>query len=153
MRLTPLDILLASESYDGNNLSFIGEDSATCRSDGIAAHYQCPNSDCQRCYDRDLNEVDESELIIPADLTYHIKGDVVEEVSTTSPTCQEPGSKTLKVKCTVCENEYEITETIDALRHELKVVPAKDATCETPGNIEYYVCQNCEGWFLKDGSC
>jgi len=35
-------------------------------------------------------------------------------------------------------------------KHELTLVPAKDATCMEPGNIAYYVCSGCSDRFTDD---
>lgn len=133
-------------SEDNSLLNYVPESPATCTVDGTAAHYVCRT--CGQKYDSELIPFTEmSHLTIPA---HHTPGEVVGEPVIIPATCQEPGSKTLKVKCTVCENEYEITETIPVINHDLELVPAKDATCETPGNQEYYVCKNCKEWFLTD---
>ena len=69
-----------------------------------------------------------------------------EGVVTTQPTCTENGKKTF-----ACKNNpsHTKTEQVEALGHNLTHVEAKEATCETSGNIEYWYCDRC-GKFFRD---
>ncbi len=44
--------------------------------------------------------------------------------------------------CTEC-NTYSETVTIPSLEHNFKIMPASEATCQTPGHTSYKACTNC----------
>lgn len=37
-----------------------------------------------------------------------------------------------------------------SVEHDLEFVPAVDPTCEEPGNVAYYYCKDCGGYFLNE---
>ncbi len=64
-------------------------------------------------------------------------------------TCTSKGS--MLYTCTVSGCGATKTEEIDLLEHTLTThVEAKNATCITPGNIEYYQCSVCNKYFKAD---
>ena len=63
-----------------------------------------------------------------------------------APTCEKKGYENAGYACTVCgegvtKNQVPAAKAIPALGHDLKKEDAKDATCTTDGNIDYYVCE------------
>ena len=62
---------------------------------------------------------------------------------TKAATCTAAGVRTYT--CSRCKDMY--TESIPALGHSLKKIPAKAATTSAEGNIEYYTCTRCGGLF------
>lgn len=66
---------------------------------------------------------------------------------TTPATCTAPGVKTYT--CAKCGKTR--TEPLGVLDHDLKVTPAKAATCDEAGNKEYYTCSVCKKVF-KDAN-
>ena len=64
-----------------------------------------------------------------------------------APTCTEAGSR--ERVCSVC-GEAKETMTLDAIGHDMTLVPAKDAKCGVAGNIAYYKCSRCEGKYFVD---
>lgn len=67
-----------------------------------------------------------------------------------SSTCTEAGI-TAGEKCSVCGYVIEAQTATPALGHELDHVEAKTATCSSVGNIEYWHCERCDGYF-KDSA-
>ena len=71
-------------------------------------------------------------------------------VVTTPPTCTEEG-----VETRTCKKDPSHTETrpVAKIPHPLEKVPAKAATCEEAGNVEYYRCTACGALFADaDGN-
>jgi len=79
--------------------------------------------------------------VIPVDKDNHKFEAVV-----TAPTCTEKGYTTYKC---ACGDSYTADEKSPA-GHKLTKTEAKDATCTEAGNIEYYTCNVCEGYFLDE---
>ena len=70
-------------------------------------------------------------------------------------TCLKNGKYDEVVYCNKCDTQLQReTYTIEASVefHNMSVILATAATCETSGNIEYYICGECGGWFLPDFS-
>nr|MCR5042435.1 hypothetical protein [Clostridia bacterium] len=89
----------------------------------------------------------ESTAPIPA-TGNHTPGAAVETVIK-APTCAAAGSKKVTVKCSVCKQVLsETTQTIPATgAHTLRHVAAKEGTCVSEGNAEYWVCTVCGKYF------
>ena len=68
-------------------------------------------------------------------------------IVTKAATCEENGIKTY-----TCQNNssHTYTEVIPATGHHLVKTDAKEATCETDGNTEYYTCSNCSKVFADE---
>lgn len=62
-------------------------------------------------------------------------------------TCKNVGSKSRH--CIRCDAKTDVTE-IPASGHNMKKVPAKEATEKETGNIEYYVCSVCQKYFSDE---
>lgn len=131
-----------------NTLTDVPEVPATCRTDGTSAYKVC--SECQKKYDSNLMEfTDMSHVTIPA---HHVSGGW-EKGPYIPPTCKAPGSDSRVQHCENCH--MKIAEELtplepSSLYHNPVQVAAVAASCETPGNEEYYVCQECGEWFLID---
>ena len=52
-------------------------------------------------------------------------------------------------KCEACGHAW-ITEVLEALDHNMAYTPAKENNCKEAGNIAYYYCSICEGYFADD---
>ena len=79
--------------------------------------------------------------VMPVDESNH-KHEVVE----TAPTCTEMGYFTYTCEC----GDMYKSDGEPALGHKMTKAEAKAATCEAAGNIEYYTCDVCEGYFLDE---
>ena len=120
-----------------HNLTAVAAVEATCETDGNIAYYEC---ECGK-YFEDADAVteitDKASVVIPA--TGH---DWDEGTVTTEPTETAKGVKTF-----TCKNDasHTKTEEIPELGHQCKLhltaVEAKEADCETAGNIAHYVCE------------
>lgn len=64
-----------------------------------------------------------------------------------SPTCTEKGSRSRH--CLNCEEKTEVTE-IAVTPHSLTHVEHKEATADAAGNIEYWACADCAGYFSDE---
>ena len=64
-------------------------------------------------------------------------------------TCKNVGSKSRH--CIRCDAKTDVTE-IPASGHNMKKVPAKEATEKETGNIEYYVCSVCQKYFSDEAA-
>lgn len=62
-------------------------------------------------------------------------------------TCKNVGSKSRH--CIRCDAKTDVTE-IPASGHNMKKVPAREATEKETGNIEYYVCSVCQKYFSDE---
>jgi len=119
------------------HLTAVAAVEATCETDGNIAYYEC---ECGK-YFEDADAVteitDKASVVIPA--TGH---DWDEGTVTT-----EPGEETKGEKTYTCKNDasHTKTEEIPELGHQCKLhltaVEAKEADCETAGNIAHYVCE------------
>jgi len=119
------------------HLTAVAAVAATCETDGNIAYYEC---ECGK-YFEDADAVteitDKASVVIPA--TGH---DWDEGTVTT-----EPGEETKGEKTYTCKNDasHTKTEEIPELGHQCKLhltaVEAKEADCETAGNIAHYVCE------------
>ena len=125
---------------------------ATCTENGVKAHYQCKNQNCNKYLlekkapgsDKAvLVEVEEDEIITESSLG-HEWGEWFE---TTSATEEAEGVEART--CTRCNEEE--TRAIPAIGHvhSMTHVDAKPATCSSEGSIAYYKCSGC-GLCFKD---
>ena len=126
----------------------------TCTEDGNNAYYTCKT--CGKVFQdaAGATETTVKQETIPA------TGHTMEKTEAKDATCTEAGNKEYYT-CKTCGKVFkdvagakETTvkdETIDALGHQLKKIPAKAATYDAAGNNEYYVCERC-GKFFKDAA-
>ena len=66
-------------------------------------------------------------------------------------TCTEDGV-TAGEKCSVCGYVTEEQKTLSKLEHKLTHFNAKEANCSSVGNIEYWYCERCEGYFTDEAA-
>ena len=123
---------------------YVEEVPSTCKTEGTMAHYVC--AECGRLFvleNQEYREVSPEELVLPkSDHTF-------EEAEVVPSTCSERGYR--RGVCTVC-GEVAIEELEELAPHTLVLIPETDSTCSKRGNIEYYVCSECQGRFiLSDG--
>ena len=52
-------------------------------------------------------------------------------------------------RCEACGHAW-TTEVLEALDHNMAYTPAKENNCKEAGNIAYYYCSECEGYFADD---
>ena len=71
---------------------------------------------------------------------------------TTQPTCTAEGKTVYTGQAAFEGNTYTDTRTVNipALGHELHLIPAQEATCESEGNITYYLCARCHKLFADE---
>lgn len=77
-----------------------------------------------------------------------------EEQNHKYPTCVMPGSYEVVTRCIDCEEQVDCVtmklEISENAHKAMQTIPYSAPTCETPGNIEYYVCNDCDRWFQPD---
>lgn len=98
-------------------------------------------------------------LVKNDDGTYGVHEHELVEVPAKEPTCTEDGNKTYW-RCSICGDVFadkDMSEpttledvAIPALNHEAVHVPAKDATQDEAGNIEYWQCSKCGKLFSDE---
>ena len=111
------------------------EEPATCGENGTKEYWSC--SDCGLLFadDEGNSELSRAELVIYATQGHEWGAWTV----TKEADCMHEGSR--ERVCDVCGDKQ--TQTLDAL-HEMQHYAAKEATCESAGNIEYYGCGRCK---------
>ena len=120
----------------GHNMTHHAEVPATCGENGTKEYWSC--SDCGLLFadDEGNSELSRAELVI-----YATQGHEWGEWTVTKAAdCTHEGSR--ERVCDVCGDKQ--TQTLDALGHEMQHHIAKEATCESAGNIEYYGCGRCK---------
>ena len=134
----------------GHNIVKIEEKAATCAEEGNIEHYKCEK--CGKLY-RDAGGAEE----INADevLVEKLEHSIV-WVERKPATCAEYGNIS-HYKCEECGKLFsnrggtqEISAedvVIEKVSHNMRWALAKDATCETDGNIECYICISCDKLF------
>ena len=110
----------------GHDWKFVDEKEATCTEDGNNAYAYCDREGCGE-YKDGIEKV-----IYPK--TGHNMGPMIY----TAPTCTENGSNVRKCQNARCT--YEEVTVLTKLGHDMKLVPAKAATCTVAGNEAYYEC-------------
>lgn len=122
-----------------HNVEPVEEIPATCEKTGTKAYYICTDEGCGKKFldDKYKEEItDESELVIPA------KGHKWGEWEETTPaTINTKGVETRTCKNDATHTETRVTPTLSHT-HDMVKIPAKEAGCEEPGNVEYWHCAN-----------
>ncbi len=119
---------------------------ATCTAAGNIEYYKCYDPECNKLFADELgeNEVSADSVVIPAG------GHKLVAVGTPSdPTCTD-GGVTAGEKCSVCGTLITAQEVLTPKGHHATKVNAVAATCTTPGTVEYYACDDCDGNFLDE---
>ena len=111
------------------------ETPATCGASGTKAHYYCEQCHKYFADEGAAQELTLSDISLPARENHSWS-----EWTEPAVSCTQGGEKTRF--CTVCGDKQ--TDTLDALGHEMEHYAAKEATCESAGNIEYYGCGRCK---------
>lgn len=65
-----------------------------------------------------------------------------------APTCTAAG--TGHTECKLCGDIMNTDVSVGKTPHTLVLVPAKNATLQETGNVEYYKCQECDGYFSDE---
>ncbi len=118
---------------------------ATCETAGNIAHYKCEK--CNKLFsdDKGKTEISNDAVYIPA------KG----HDWNTWKVVKEPTETMAGLKVRVCKNDslHIENEDIPALgghSHPLIKIDAKEASCDTDGNIEYWYCETCDKYYSDD---
>lgn len=120
------------------------ETPATCGASGTKAHYYCEQCHKYFADEGAAQELTLSDISLPTSENHSWS-----EWTEPAVSCTQGGEKTRF--CTVCGDKQ--TDTLDALGHEMQHYAAKEATCESAGNIEYYGCGRCKLNFAdEDGN-
>jgi len=106
-----------------HNIVFVEALEATCQSMGHIAHYKC--TDCNTCWDNELGQ-----------------GMPINRMIYTFTDCK--ALYACESKCQWCFADVE-TE-----GHTLTHVEAVDSTCIFNGNVEYWTCSDCGGYWLDE---
>ncbi len=125
----------------GHKMTFHKEVAATCLDEGNIAYYTCDV--CEGYFlDEDGKEATSAEKIVAKAIGHEY------EAVVTAPTCTEKGYTTY-----TCKNDPEhtyIADYVDAAGHKMTFHKEVAATCLDEGNIAYYTCDVCEGYFLDE---
>ena len=120
----------------------------TCQKEGNIEYYTC---DLCHKYFSDSNgehEINSEDTIIP--MAHHYIEVISMEYLASQATCDQDAS--YYKSCEYCHEKS--SETFSApntkLPHSLSKVEATTATCEQEGNIEYYICSNCNKYFSDE---
>lgn len=137
-------------------MNTIEENPATCTAEGRKEYYQCQKSNCGRMYS-DETGLNETTL---EDLKIDKLHDHLEVVDAKEATCIVNGNKK-HYKCNSCNKLYEDSLGTTEIQEEdvlilaqhgtLTRVPALEPTCLNQGNVEYYTCDKCEDYIVKQG--
>ena len=128
----------------GHEMQHYAAKEATCGASGTKAHYYC-----EQCHKYFADEGAAQELTL-SDISLPASGNHSwSEWTEPAVSCTQGGEKTRF--CTVCGDKQ--TDTLDALGHDMQHYAAKEATCKSAGNIEYYGCGRCHLNFAdEDGN-
>lgn len=116
---------------------------ATCETDGSIEYWHCDGCDKYFADADAQHEISKNDIPIAAPGHDWDNGAVVQE-----PTCDKDGTKVYTCRRDASHTK---TETVPALGHDLHLVPAVAATCETDGHSAYYECERC-GRLFADGT-
>ena len=132
-------------AHKDEELTLNNAQTATCTEKGHTAYYSC--SGCQDWFEDATGSVkieDKSSIETPIDPDAH---DWDEGKVTKEATCTEEGTKTYTCRR---DGTHTRTEAIEKKPHTMQKTPAKSATCEEDGNIEYYTCSECNKLFKDE---
>lgn len=135
-------------SYGAHSFgAWVNETAATCTATGEKGHYTC--AVCQKNFDETFAEI--ADLTIQKDATNHVGAEELRNRK--DATCREDGY-TGDLCCTACNNVITAGQVISktTVPHRGTKTAAKNATCETAGNLEYYTCSVC-GKLFSDEAC
>lgn len=135
----------------GHKLTLIGENAATCTTDGNTAYYTCNGCDNWFTDKNGKNEITDKASVVIA------KGHKLTLTEEKDSTCTEEGN-TAYYTCSGCDKwfadetaESEIDDKssviIEKKQHALSLVAAQNASCTAAGNNAYYTCGSCDNWF------
>ena len=128
----------------GHEMQHYAAKEATCGASGTKAHYY--REQCHKYFADEgaAQELTLSDISLPASGNHSWS-----EWTEPAVSCTQGGEKTRF--CTVCGDKQ--TDTLDALGHDMQHYAAKEATCKSAGNIEYYGCGRCHLNFAdEDGN-
>ncbi len=133
---TPTDlagITLPIDNDNGHNWQHVEGKDATCTEDGYSAHNVC--SICNKSKGKeDFFKTGHTEIADQA----------------VAPTCTKTGL-TAGSHCGVCGVIIIEQNVVSMLAHSYgDLVPAVAPTCSAGGNIAYYQCSSCKGYFAED---
>ena len=130
----------------GHSLVKIDAHAATCDAPGNTEYWTC-----QRC--GQIFGEEDALVSISINITeIPALGHNLEKTDAKAATCEVPGNIEYWTcqRCGKLFGDHDASEeleaentVIDALGHSLEKIDAKAATCEVPGNIEYWACQRC----------
>lgn len=140
-----------------DKLEYVEAQSAGCTTEGTREHYKCLNSECGKLFKDEgaTTETTQEDVIIEP-----LHNDLP-LVRGSSATCTTDGKKE-HYHCNKCNKSYKeyngktlIPEeelVIKGQHGNLTKVEAKESRCMYKGNIEYYICDACEGYVVKRGN-
>ena len=141
--------------YCRHSMNYVPANNATCEDNGNIEYWCC--TQCNKCFS-DENGSTEIAYVSTVILA---TGHSLVRIDDRDSNCTEPGNIEYWI-CTGCYKYYsdsfaitEITHdqtVLEAKGHSLDHVSAKEPTYSEPGNIEYWICSNCESIF-KDEAC
>ena len=130
----------------------IPEQPATCKKEGLQAHYYCDV--CKKYFDSEKHETTLEQLKIDIDLNAHSYGELIPEQPAT---CIAEGLQA-HYYCDVCEKYFDSEKhetTLEKLKIDIdlnahnygELIPEQPATCTAEGLQAHYYCDVCEKYF------
>ncbi|MCR5543032.1 MAG: Ig-like domain-containing protein, partial [Eubacterium sp.] len=129
----------------GHDMIHFPAKEATCEENGNIEYYKCKR--CEALFEDEEGNVSTTEGRTVIKAKGHDWGEWIE----TKPATESEDGEEMRI-CNNDPSHIEI-QPIPHLTHvhKYRVIRAKEPTCETAGNVEYYQCDGCKLYFLKDG--
>ena len=159
---TTLKECMLPKSEEHGNISFVEGNLGTCCQKGSLSYYACEVCGQKFLDSTGLTPIADSTVELDKDPANHVN---LQEMDATSPTCSQKGT-THHWYCSGCDDYFSDAEGLNEISKSkveldkdpsnhayLKEQPAVAASCKAPGNIRYFYCADCEGYFTdSDGA-
>lgn len=133
----------------GHTLQHHARVGATCEVEGTEEHWECTR--CHKLFadENGVTEVTAQSLVIAT--AHKWIATVSPSYMKSAPTCTEDG--VYYYHCEYCDRPHQTETFVDAgsaLGHDMLHHAAAQSTCQTQGNIEYWECQRCHGYYRDE---
>lgn len=133
----------------GHDLSYTVAAASTCDTHGHTAYAQCDV--CDKYFDAETSATDNVDAVAlnyNTDIKLPLREHVTVERVALAATCTTTG--VLVTTCTYDDCRYAVSDTIDALGHDLTLVAATAPTCLVDGELAHTECSVCHKNFAAD---